>query len=355
EEILVSAAATPFLERRFELESAAAGPGSSRLTGGERVGLPVGGRTAPLVGRHHELELLRGLLEVARKGSGRVVGIVGEAGIGKSRLVSEFRRGLFGAAVLCLETYCLSQGSAIPYFPVRGLLRPIFGLGETEDAASVAEKVSAGVRALGLQPESALPWLLQLLDAGAGFEVLRHIAVQASRQTPLLLVVEDAHWIDRTSEAFLNSLAEVISGEPILLLFTYRPGYRPTWIGSPNATQIALSPLSPDESLNVVRAVMRSEQVPADVAASILARAEGNPFFLEELARAAGRPDALGAATTSLEAVLSARIEALPEACRRVLRTASVLGRHFSRRLLDGVWTSPESPEPQLRELKRLD
>ena len=113
--------------------------------------------------------------------------------------------------------------------------------------------------------------------------------------------------------------------------------------------------MSPDESLNVVRAVMRSEQVPADMAASILARAEGNPFFLEELARAAGRPDALGAATTSLEAVLSARIEALPEACRRVLRTASVLGRHFSRRLLDGVWTSPESPEPQLRELKRLD
>jgi transcriptional regulator with AAA-type ATPase domain/tetratricopeptide (TPR) repeat protein len=370
EEILVSAAATPFLERRFELESAA-GPGTSRLTGGERVGLPVGGRVAPLVGRHHELELLRGLLEVARKGSGRVVGVVGEAGIGKSRLVSEFRRGLFGAAVLCLETYCLSQGSAIPYFPVRGLLRLIFGLGETDDTASVAQKVNAGVRALGLQTENALPWLLQLMDAGAGgevpeeltpealqartFEVLRHVALQASRQTPLLLVVEDAHWIDRTSEAFLTSLAEVLSGEPILLLFTYRPGYRPTWIGSPNATQIALSPLSPDESLNVVRAVMRSEQVPADVAASILARAEGNPFFLEELARAAGRPDALGAATTSLEAVLSARIEALPEACRRVLRTASVLGRHFSRRLLDGVWTSPESPEPQLRELKRLD
>ena len=200
-------------------------------------------------------------------------------------------------------------------------------------------------------PEELTPEALQART----FEVLRHIALQASRQTPLLLVVEDAHWIDRTSEAFLTSLAEVISGEPILLLFTYRPGYRPTWIGSPNATQIALSPLSPDESLNVVRAVMRSEEVPADVAASILARAEGNPFFLEELARAAGRPDALGAATTSLEAVLSARIEALPEACRRVLRTASVLGRHFSRRLLDGVWTSPESPEPQLRELKRLD
>ena len=157
EEILVSAAATPFLERRFELESAAGGPGTSRLTGGERVGLPVGGRTAPLVGRHHELELLRGLLEVARKGSGRVVGVVGEAGIGKSRLVSEFRGGLFGAAVLCLETYCLSQGSAIPYFPVRGLLRLIFGLGETDDAASVAEKVSAGVGALRLPTKKTTP------------------------------------------------------------------------------------------------------------------------------------------------------------------------------------------------------
>jgi len=223
------------------------------------VGLPVGGRTAPLVGRHHELELLRGLLEVARQGSGRVVGVVGEAGIGKSRLVSEFRGGLFRRGRALLETYCLSQGSAIPYFPVRGLLRLIFGLGETDDAASVAEKVGAGVRALGLQPESALPWLLQLLDAGAGGEVPQDLTPEAlqartfevlrtSRSRPAGRRRCSWWWRTRTgsigrrrrsSPAWRGHLRRA---DP--LLFTYRPGYRPTWIGSPQR--------HPDRAVTVV-------------------------------------------------------------------------------------------------------
>jgi predicted ATPase len=169
--------------------------------------------------------------------------------------------------------------------------------------------------------------------------------------------VEDAHWIDRASEDFLATFAESIATERVLLLLTYRPGYRPAWIGTPSSTQVALPPLSPDEGLAVVRAVLRTEVAP-EVAASILSRAEGNPFFLEELARAADGSGASGAETpppATLEAALSARIQALPEGCRRVLRTVSVLGRHFSPRLLETVWPGPEPPETQLRELKRLD
>jgi transcriptional regulator with AAA-type ATPase domain/tetratricopeptide (TPR) repeat protein len=371
QDILVGPAAVPFLERRFELESGPPGSGASRLSGHERVGLPVGGRVAPLVGRQQERDLLSNRLDVARQGRGQVVGVVGEAGIGKSRLVSEFRRGLFGAAVLCLEAHCLSQASSIPYFPLRGLLRLIFGLGETDDASSVVEKLGAGVRALGLDAEAVVPWLLHLLSGVSDgipaelspeavqartFEVLRHIALQASRQTPLLLVVEDAHWIDRASEDFLATLAESIATERVLLLLTYRPGYRPAWIGTSSSTQVALPPLSPDEGLAVVRAVLRAEVAP-EVAASILSRGEGNPFFLEELARAAGGAGISGAGTppATLEAALSARIQALPEGGRRVLRTASVLGRHFSPRLLEMVASGPEPPEAQLRELKRLD
>ena len=367
ESVLVSDAAAPFLERRFELEAAAAT--GYRLTGDERVGLRVGGDVTPMVGRNHELELLRRLLSEAGTGRGQVVGVAGEAGIGKSRLVSELRRGLYGGAVLALEAQCFSQGSSIPYFPIRELLRRLFGVAEGDEPAAAAEKIRAGVRAMDGDADTFAPWILHLLGLASAqvpaelspeavqartFAVLRTLAVQASRRTPLLVVVEDAHWIDRTSEDLLVSLAEAIAGERVLLLLTYRAGYRPPWIESPHASQISLSPLSADESLAVVRAVLRAEEVRAELAQSILDRAEGNPLFLEELARTAAAGTGGGAVPATLEAALAGRIQGLPEHVRRLVQTASVLGRHFSPALLERVWPGPGEAEPEMRELKRL-
>jgi predicted ATPase len=160
----------------------------------------------------------------------------------------------------------VSFGSAIPYLPILDLLRRICFIGETDPPDAVRARVRATLRDLGLGDEQA-PYLLQLLDAGeAGatlenlppeatrtrtFEAVRHLILALSRRTPLVIAMEDLHWIDRTSEQFLVSLMEAVANAPILLVATYRPGYRPPWIGRSYATQIALPPLAPPEGATV--------------------------------------------------------------------------------------------------------
>lgn len=150
-------------------------------------------------------------------------------------------------------------------------------------------------------PDEWAPYLLQLLGVEAGteqlamlspqalrlrtIETLVQISVNSSRQQPLVLEAEDLHWIDATSEEWLAALVERMAGVPILVMMTYRPGYRPPWVAKSYATQLALQWLAPRDSLRVVQTVLHTEAVPGALAQAILAKADGNPFFLEELAR----------------------------------------------------------------------
>jgi DNA-binding NtrC family response regulator/tetratricopeptide (TPR) repeat protein len=375
--ITASEAAAAFLEPRFELvpgESRAGLPGRAyQLAGIERTGLGLGRRLARFVGRGRELELLQSQLASAIRGRGQVVGIVGEAGLGKTRLVAEFRQTL-GDQVASLEGHCLSYGSAIPYLPLVDLVRGDAGLTDADPPEVVTEKVRARLGALGLDVEEALPSLLQLLGVKAGterlsflspeavqgraFETLRQLSLRASRQRPLVLVVENLHWVDPTSEEYLASLVESLAGAPLLLLVTHRPGYRPPWIEKSYVTQIALQPLAPGDSLALVRSVLPADAVPESLAALILARAEGNPFFLEELTLAVSEPGD-GSPGVSVPAtiqdVLLARISRLADEPKWALQTASVLGRDVPLRLLKALWAGPGGLEPHLRELTRLE
>src|SRR5205823_3886704 len=178
-----------------------------------------------------------------------------------------------------------------------------------------------------------------------------------SQRQPLILAVEDLHWIDQTSEACFASLVESLAGAPILLLCTYRPGYRPPWLEKSYATQIALRRLTPLDSLAVVHAVLQ-RVLPDPLSQVILAKAEGNPFFLEELTRAVvehGDLRSLQVVPDTIQGVLAARIDRLPEEPKRLLQTASVLGREFSPRLLGMLWDTPDVLEAYLEELKRLE
>ena len=176
------------------------------------------------------------------------------------------------------------------------------------------------------------------------------LTLRGSRRRPLVLVAEDVHWIDTASEAFLALLVERMAGAPVLLLITYRPGYRPPGAERSYATQLALSPLSQEDSLSVVQAM--AEQLPRPVAGLILARAEGNPFFLEELTRglvdegALARQNGKMVATRALESIeipatiqelIAARLDRLRPDGKRVAQVASVLGRQFSRDVLAGL------------------
>ena len=375
--VLVSEAARPFLERRFELVPfGAVDPVGQtyRLVGHERSGLEVHRRMVAFVGRRQEVELLQSRRALAMEGHGQVVGIVGEAGIGKSRLLFEFRRGPTERPVTYLEGHCLSYGSTTPYLPLLDILRQHFAITEADPPDTVANKVGARLAGSGPDPVDAAPFLLRLLGVTEGtaepaalspaaikartFEVLRQVVLRSSSHRPLILVVEDLQWIDKTSEEWLASLAEGLAGASVLFLSTYRPGYRPAWMDKSYATQVALQPLGPQESLNVVHSVLTASPLPETVAKSILDKAEGNPFFLEELSLAIAETGARGsipAVPGTVQEVLGARINRLASEAKRVLQTAAVLGRTASLPLLRHMWEGRGALDPHLRELTRLE
>ena len=345
-----------------------------RLDGVERGGFGSGRRLTALAGRRRELELLRDRLASAADGRGQVVGIVGEAGIGKSRLLLELRRSLRGERVAWFEGHCLSYGSAVPYLPVITILRRSFHIGESDSPASIARKVRSGIAELGMDPDEWAAYLHHLLGVKEGRErlgvlspeairartvdALRQMGLRGSRQRPIVFVCEDLQWIDRTSEECLAALLEATAGASVLSLLTYRPGYRPPWMDKSYATQLALQPLSRGDSQRIVESLLATPSGHEALAPAILSKAEGNPFFLEELCRAVTeQPDAAGgiAVPDTVQEALRARIDRLPEDVKDALRLASVVGREVPLRLLQAVWRGPGDIERHLRELTRLE
>jgi len=303
-----------------------------------------------------------------------VVAILGAAGIGKSRLVYEFRRSLESLPVTCLEGRCQSYGAAIPYLPVLDILRQNFQVAELDGPETIAEKVRQGLAGLELDPRDWAPYLLQLFgiregtEALAGlapgaikfrtFETLRQMGLNGSRRRPIVFVVEDLQWIDATSEECFAALTDSLIGAPALFLATYRPGYRPSWADKSSVTQIALGPLSSDDGLIVLRSVRETPRVPDRLARLILERADGNPFFIEELGRAVGGDAAIpavGAVPETIQEVLLARIDRLADEPRCLLQSAAVLGRQVPLPLLRTLWSGPGEIDPHLRELTRLE
>src|SRR5205085_7085838 len=183
------------------------------------------------------------------------------------------------------------------------------------------------------------------------FETLRQLAVKGGHRRPLILVLEDLHWVDKISEEFLGFLAENIRDVRVLLLATYRPGYRPPWIDKSYAGQTPLQPLTRDDSIQMVRSVLRAEHLIDLVTQEIVAKGDGNPFFLEQLALHAGEARDLRSdlmVPNTIHDVVMARIDRLPDDTKRVLQTAAVIGREFSPRLLKAVWRGAVSPEDLL-------
>src|SRR5262249_27340612 len=183
----------------------------------------------------------------------------------------------------------------------------------------------------------------------------RQMTLAAGRARPLVLVIEDLHWIDQTSESFLGSLVDGLAGARVLLLATYRPGYRPAWMDRSYATQIAVRPLAAEESLAVVRALLPDAADADPRARLILDKAEGNPFFLEELTRALGDGSGAVMVPDTVHGILMARMDRLPEAPRRVLQTASILGREFAVRVLEALGEEEHGLLSHLTELARLE
>jgi len=327
------------------------------------------------VGRSRELMTLLTLLTQVEDGHGHVVGIMGDPGMGKSRLLTEFRQRLTGRQLTYLRGRCLSYGSAIPYLPVLDLLRQRCGITDVDRPEVMTAKVHRCLQEVGMAPEEWAPYLEHLLGLEPGAETLARLSPQAikarafealvqlhgrsSRRCLLVLEVEDLHWIDATSEEWLTALVERLAGVPMLILASYRPGYRTRWLDKSYATQLTLRPLTPNDSRQVLQVVFSTTPVAEPLTQTILARAEGNPFFLEELARTVVEHGAQCLSLTvpnTIHAVLAARIDRLSPAPKGLLQAASVIGQEVRLPLLQAlVGLSDEALQHGLQALQAAE
>jgi tetratricopeptide (TPR) repeat protein len=335
------------------------------------------------VGRQTELAALQDALVRAGAGHGQVVAVLGEAGVGKSRLVYEFVHSQRLQGWRVLESASVSYGKATPYFPVIELLKRYAHVEERDDARTIRAKLTGQVLTLDDALQETIPALLALLEAlpdGSPFqqldppqrrqrtlEALKRVLVRETQAQPLGLVFEDLHWIDSETQALLDSLVESLPTARLLLLVNYRPEYRHNWGSKTYYTQLRLDPLPPANAEELLEALLGHEDSLVLLKQLLITRAEGNPFFLEESVRTlvetgalVGEPGAYRLAQSlpmthvpaTVQAVLAARIDRLPAEEKRLLQTAAVIGPDVPWRLLQAVAELPE--DALYRGLTRL-
>ncbi|MBI3326490.1 MAG: AAA family ATPase [Nitrospinae bacterium] len=331
------------------------------------------------VGRAAELEQLRNAMDHARAGHGQVVSMVGEPGVGKSRLLYEFIHSHRAQGWLALESAAVSYGQGTPYLPLIDLLKRYFKIESHDDPRTMREKIAGKVWMLDRTLEEAIQPVLALLEAlpeDSPFrtldppqrrlrtlEALKRLLLRESRVQPLLLVVEDLHWMDSETQAFLDLLLDSLPTIPVLLLVNYRPEYQHSWGNKTYYTQLRIDPLPPASAEELLHALL-GDNGGAQHAAPLQAlkrllieRTEGNPFFLEESVRTLMETQALvgqrGAyrltktlstiqVPSSVQAVLAARIDRLPPQEKRLLQLAAVIGKDMPLALLEAIADLPE-------------
>jgi tetratricopeptide (TPR) repeat protein len=327
------------------------------------------------VGRQAELEALRQALERTGTGHGQAVAVMGEAAVGKSRLLYEFTRSHHTHGWLLLEGSSVSYGTAMPYLPVRELLKAYFQIEARDDGQRIREKVTAKLLTLDPALGPTLPACLTLLDVQFDdpswqdldppqrrqrtLDAMKRLLLQESKTQPLLLVFENLHWLDAETETLLDRLIDDLPSARVLLLVNYRPEYTHGWDSKTYYTQLRLDPLPPESADELLQGLLGNDASLAPLKRLLIARTEGNPFFLEESVRALVETEVLigkrGAyrlakplvslqVPATVQAVLAARIDRLPPEEKALLQTAAVIGHEVPLALLKAVGEAPGEP-----------
>ena len=332
-------------------EVTGAGPARSRLQAAAARGL------TRFVGRDAETEQLRKALEHAQTGHGQVVSVVGEPGVGKSRLFWEFTHSHRVREWLILESGSVSYGKATPYLPVIDLLKAYFQIDSRDDGRKIREKVTGKIITLDESLRPTLPAFLALLDVpvdGPTWELdpsqrrqrtldaVKRILLRESQLQPLMLVFEDLHWIDNETQALLDSLVESLPTTRILLLVNYRPEYQHGWGRKTYYSQLRIDPLPRESAEELLHALLGDDGALQQIKRLLIDRTEGNPFFLEESVHTLVETKALAGergayrlakpmdstqVPATVQAVLAARIDRLPLEEKRLLQSAAVIGK----------------------------
>ena len=341
------------------------GPARTRLQAAARRGL------TRFVGRDAELEQLRRAQQLAGDGHGQVAAIVGEAGVGKSRLVYEFTHSHRMQRWLVLEGAAVSYGKATSYLPVIDLLKGYFKIQDRDDLREVREKVTGKLLTLDRTLEPTLPALLALLDVPVDdaawraldpfqrrqhtLDAVKRVLLREAREQPLLLILEDLHWADGETLGVLETLVESLGAARLLLLVNYRPEYQHAWGSKTFYSQLRLDALPAKSAAELLDALLGEEAELAPLKQLLVKR--GNPFFLEETVRTLVETKALAGergryrltqpvqtiqVSPTVQAMLAARIDRLAPEDKRLLQVASVVGKDVPFALLQGIADLPD-------------
>jgi class 3 adenylate cyclase/DNA-binding winged helix-turn-helix (wHTH) protein/tetratricopeptide (TPR) repeat protein len=328
------------------------------------------------VGRHIELQALGEALARTVSEHGQLVAVSGEPGMGKSRLLYEFSHGPLTADWRLLETGAMSYGQATPYLLIRDLLRAYFEIDDQDDEHTIREKVDKRLT-WDMALQEMRPMVLALLDVAGDapewqsldspqrrrriIEGVKRLLLQESQVQPLLVLIENLHWIDAGTQAVLDSLIESVPAGRLLLLVSYRPGYQHGWESKTYYTQLRLHPLSSEAAEELLDVLLGEADDLQPVKLLLLERSEGNPFFLEESIRSLvetqvlsgergayhlAKPLASMQVPATVQAILAARIDRLPPEEKQLIQSAAVIGREMSFPLLQAL---AEMPEDDLR------
>jgi predicted ATPase/class 3 adenylate cyclase len=348
-------------------EVAGVGPLRTRLQVAAKRGL---GR---FVGRERELELMQRAWEQAKRGQGQIAAAVGEPGVGKSRLFYEFKRHCQRDG-LVLETFSVSHGKAYPYLPLIELLNTYFQLTPQDDDRRRREQVTGKVLTLDRHLEDTLPYVSALVGVAEGaaslaqvdpqvrrrrtFEAIMRLLLRESLNQPVLLLVEDLHWLDSETHAWLTLFSDRVATARLLLLVNYRPEFQHAWGSKTYYSQLRLDPLGSEEAQALLTALLGDRAALQPLTPFILAKTAGNPFFMEEMVQTlvdqgvlrhdpAGGKQLVSPVTSSalaalqlpptVQGVLAARIDRLPAEEKALLQTLAVLGKEFAWSLLTQV------------------
>jgi len=328
---------------------------------------------ASFVGRDRELELLLDSLERVKEGAGQAFSIIGEAGIGKSRFLYEFRKAVSSEDITFLEGKCLSYSKGIPYHPISDILKGNFEIEEDDTDEVIRKKVKLGLEALKADEGTTLPYLLELLavkDSGIDgiqispegrkdriIEAVKQVILKGAQIRPIVIAIEDLHWADQSTEDALKWLLEAVPGARVLIVFTYRPEFVHTWGGRSYHNQITLNRLSNRESLFMLPNLFNTAAVDSELQRLILSKTEGVPFFIEEFVKSLedlevikreegkvffkGGPQSVALPST-IQDMIMARVDRLSDAIKAVLQVSSAIEREFHHDLISAVMGLPE-------------
>jgi class 3 adenylate cyclase/DNA-binding CsgD family transcriptional regulator/tetratricopeptide (TPR) repeat protein len=358
------------------------------------LGAKVAGRGSPsapsrslpgFVGRASEMETLVGAFARTSSGSGQVVGIVGEAGVGKSRLVMEFRQNILKQEFSWLEGSCRHHGGHVAYLPLLEVLHSFFDIGFEEPESILKGKIEASIHKMGFAtPAALLPPLHDILSLRVEdrdylrlepshkreriFEAIRSLILQQSGNAPTVLVIDDLQWIDKTSEEFLGYLMNSLAHSRILLLLLYRPDYVHGWSSRSIYSQIRVDELSPRNSVQLIQSILGD--ISPELSRYVTDRARGNPLFVEEFIRTLSEEKAIiksgsqyllragfttGRIPHSIQGIIQSRIDRLQHDLKRAMQVAAVIGPGFSYSTLQAVTGMGRELKGHLLDLQQSD